>query len=444
MYMFGDGVCPDLDLLRLFLMLLYGLGWKGGSFFPTREEIENPPDDGIYTTHISEESLYEELNHLFGDVLGRKDKLSCHSGKKTGYLFAVLRGVKDVATIMAAACHSSVITALLYLRDALAIAHINRIYNQKSHRLGPFRSPHCAGSESAVLSCQEGSQWQVPLDVLVQGFMDKRVGIPPGDPRKKDVRFVYEKVIAWVRPDKSHSQKLRESIEGWSVDRTDHIMACVNGLVVQAEETERKLAEAKAWSNVSRRFSEETQSLQSGILQGMPDTLTAVQLQRITSMINQQFDKLRHHLKVTGETRGLVAGTTPLYLDSVDSSASAAPVPVSASPVFSGTKRKDNRRGDRAFPHRDAFKKADKLGKVRFLLEHQDDIDKYGEFINQDRCWLNNLRAPLRCIRDHCGSNPANFLDLHGKLVKTNFNKNGECKQCTELKNEARGGPSVV
>jgi len=274
--------------------------------------------------------------------------------------------------------------------------------------------------------------------------MDKRVGIPPGDPRKKDVRFVYEKVIAWVRPDKSHSQKLRESIEGWSVDRTDHIMACVNGLVVQAEETERKLAEAKAWSNVSRRFSEETQSLQSGILQGMPDTLTAVQLQRITSMINQQFDKLRHHLKVTGETRGLVAGTTPLYLDSVDSSASAAPVPVSASPVFSGTKRKDNRRGDRAFPHRDAFKKADKLGKVRFLLEHQDDIDKYGEFINQDRCWLNNLRAPLRCIRDHCGSNPANFLDLHGKLVKTNFNKNGECKQCTELKNEARGGPSVV
>jgi len=425
MYMYGDSVCPDLDLLRLFIMLLYGIGWKGGSFFPTKEELANPPADGVYKTSISEDSLYKELNHLFRNVLGRDDKLSCHSGKKTGYLFAVLRGVTHVGTIMAAACHTSVVTALLYLRDALAVAQINRIYTRKCDRLGPFKSPFCQGNESAVLSCQEGNEWQVDLKDLVKGFMEERVGVKAGDPRNKNVHHVYEKVMDWVRPEPSNRDKLSDVLSGWSEDRTDYIMACVNGLVVEAEAEEKRIARGEARRNFSRLVAEKNRELQQGVLREMESCLSPGDLQQLANVLGQQTGTVDRFFTALA----LSEGTDPASIPHVAPRGTGT-----AETGGMGTarkKRKTAHRGVKEFPHRQLLPKKGGVLIGQYLLDYQNMIDDYNAYINKDKQFLNRMRKPLKCLRDHCGCDPSVFGDLHGDLKLYKFNDKGQCQRCS-------------
>ena len=121
--MFGDDSCPDVDVKRHLLAFLYSINWKGGSLFPSRDEIDNPPVDGVYKTSIEEEELVSYLKFLFKEVLKREDKLTLHSGGKTGHLWARLRGASVEESVLAAD-HAAFQTAKKCMKDADALASV--------------------------------------------------------------------------------------------------------------------------------------------------------------------------------------------------------------------------------------------------------------------------------------------------------------------------------
>ena len=61
LWIFGDDECPDLDLKRHLLAFLYCISWKGGYCFPSKDELEKPPSNGIYKTCIEEADLMKTL-----------------------------------------------------------------------------------------------------------------------------------------------------------------------------------------------------------------------------------------------------------------------------------------------------------------------------------------------------------------------------------------------
>jgi len=199
LYLWGDDKCPDLDLKRFLLAYLYIIGWKGGSLFPSKDELKNPPANGIFTTFMEEDDMYATLNDLYRSVLKRDDKLGSHTGRKSGYLLGVMRGAPAIS-LMVAADHDSYAVATRYVRDAEAIMEVNNCFNDPKQQVGDWKNPHCAGDETAARSAAPGARFQRPLPELVMGFIELHVGILPTDPRRHYPKYVMEKVLAWRKP----------------------------------------------------------------------------------------------------------------------------------------------------------------------------------------------------------------------------------------------------
>ena len=174
-------------------------------------EIENPPSDGIYKTHIQNNELYSELNGIFTRILKRNDKLATHTNRKSAYLISSLRGAA-ATSVMLAADHDCYAVAARYMRDAEAVVSVNQVYNDPRQAVGTWKQPHCLGDETAVRACRNGAQWQKPLPVLVVGFMENLVGINPADPRRNDIKYVCEEVVKWKKVDTNPTEQLTLSI----------------------------------------------------------------------------------------------------------------------------------------------------------------------------------------------------------------------------------------
>lgn len=187
------------------------IGWKGGSLFPSKEEFENPPADGIFKTKMEEDDMYNALHHMYVHVLKRKDKLGCHTGRKTGYLWGTIRGALSLG-LMLAADHDCYEVAARYVKDAEAIMEINRCFNSAKQRLGTWKSPYCAGDETAARSAMPGAVWQKPLPELVVGFIEHAVGISPNDPLRHHPKHVYNAVISWKKPGRNAKGELMVSL----------------------------------------------------------------------------------------------------------------------------------------------------------------------------------------------------------------------------------------
>ena len=228
LYLWGDDKCADVDLKRLLLAYLYVIKWKGGTLFPSKEELANPPQDGIYKTHLAEKDLYESLGYIFKNVLKRNDKLGSHTGRKTGYLFGLLRGALGYFSLMLAADHDCPAVAKRYCRDAEAIMEVNRVFNDPKQQLGPWRSPHCSGDENAARSAAPGANFQKPLPELVRGFIEVRVGISPTDPRCYQPKYVYSRVIQWRKPGVNPVRELQVSVQFYYYDFVPSLQYLIN------------------------------------------------------------------------------------------------------------------------------------------------------------------------------------------------------------------------
>ena len=242
--MWSNDECPDLDPIRILFAYLYVIGWKGGSLFPSFEELDDPPADGVYVTKLSEEDLYESLKHIFNKVLKHEEKLGSHTGRKSAYLFAAMQGCRSVASMMEAADHECPKVALRYLQDAEAIMEVNCVFDDPKQRVGTWRSPHSAGGENAVLAAAPGSEFHRPLPQLVIGFIENLVGISPAHRQCRQPKFVFEQVVQWRKPQQDASRQLADQLCHISEDRTNTIMNCVAQMVNSAVLDERKRAHA--------------------------------------------------------------------------------------------------------------------------------------------------------------------------------------------------------
>lgn len=213
LYLWSNHEAPDLDPVRMLMAHLYCIGWKGGSLFPSFEELENPPSDGVYKTKLEEDDLYGTLNPIYRDILKRLERLGTHTGRKTAYLWAALMGQREVAAMMLAGHHKCPKVVAGYIQDALSIIHVCECFNDSKQKLGTtWHSPFSLGGENAQLATAPGAQWQKPMPEIVVGFIETVVGISPLHPQSREPQYVYDQVLQWRKPKTDPAQALKASL----------------------------------------------------------------------------------------------------------------------------------------------------------------------------------------------------------------------------------------
>ena len=199
LWLWGNDDYPDLDSKCMLLAYLYCLQWKGGTIFPSEKEINLPPADGIYVTSMSDSEFTTAIEKIFRDLLGRTEKLTSHTPRKTGYLFAVFRGMACVASMMVAAGHVCTVVTLRYLKDTQAVWSLVQNYTDPEQQLGnSWKSCHCAASmETCKAIIDVGKEWQISkMCDLVKGFIETTVGIDmESTERRLTPLYVYQKVV---------------------------------------------------------------------------------------------------------------------------------------------------------------------------------------------------------------------------------------------------------
>ena len=202
---------PDLDPIRHLFCYLYIIGWKGGSLFPSHEEIKNPPRDGVYKTKLSESELYSVLNDIYHHVLQREEKLGTHAGRKTSYLFAFLAGITNVSEMMAAAFHKCPKVALKYILDAMSVKEKIRSQGDANQHVGQWHNCHSIGGENNRTVVLPGAKWQKPLPDLVRGFVEVVLRLSPLDKRTKQPSYLIHQALQWRRPHQLPMKRLQAS-----------------------------------------------------------------------------------------------------------------------------------------------------------------------------------------------------------------------------------------
>ena len=200
-YIHGDDTFGEIDTKRLLLAYLYLIGWKGGSIFPSKKELADPPADGVYSTCINQATLDKDMKAKF-KALGREDKLAMHSPKKSGFFFAGAKGVRDIMELLLASGHACAETTQMYLNDALCLVDLLKRQRpaDPDQALGSWFNPFSSGNENATRITAAGNQWKKPLAELAEGFIQHRVGISPTDPQRLQVQYLIQKVIDWKEP----------------------------------------------------------------------------------------------------------------------------------------------------------------------------------------------------------------------------------------------------
>ena len=389
LYVWGDDQYPDIDLKRHLMAFLYCLEWKGGTLFPTKAEIYNPPSDGIYKTTMSEEDLYSSLKYLSKTVLKRNDKLTSHSGRKSGYLWNRIRGA-DAHQLMTAACHDVYEVAVKYAKDCDAITKVLEVFQDKNNQLGMFKSCYCAGDETAVDSAAPGRKYQKPLADIVVGFMELRVGICPSDPKCRHPRDVMERILSWNKPH-NNIETLKGHLRDISSDKSKAIMGCV----INAE----REAYEKAKTEFGCQVEEKVQSRLQEIL-GLVKT----------KLVSGQISESDFDLLLRGQ---------------FDLSPS---IPITPSPIH--PKKYDDRRGNKTLPPRDGFRKWSPEDKLVYIVDNYDSNHKL--YVNSDRQWLLRAFKTYKCFTTCCEKKVEVFLEKYGKGNDFSLTAVAGCQGCID------------
>ena len=389
LYIWGDDQYPDVDLKRHLMAFLYCIGWKGGTLFPTKRELHNPPSDGIYTTTMSEDDLYYALKYVTKTVLKRDDRLTSHSGRKSGYLWNRIRGA-NAHQLMTAACHDVYEIAVKYAKDCDAITDVLQIFHDKNQQLGNFRSCYCAGDETAIDSAAPGKKFQKPLPDIVVGFIELRVGICPSDPKCRHPKFVMEKILSWNKPENNIDQ-LKSHLRDISSDKSAAIMGCV----INAE----REAYEKAKTEFSRRVEETVQSRLQDILGTIKSRIAS------GTLSEDQFDLLCN--------------------GKFDLSPS---LPVTPSPIH--PRKPEEQRGIKVLPPRTHFRKWSASDKLAYIVEHYNSDTK--QYQNSDRQWLLRAGKVYKCYTTCCKKEVRLFLEKYGKGNDFSLANVKGCSGCAE------------
>lgn len=389
LYLWGDDICGDIDAKRFLIAHLYSINWKGGYLYPTKKEIDKPPEDGIYKTYIKEDELTSILGKMVREVLDRHDKLTSHTCRKTFYLLSFMRG-GHVIPIMIGANHADVKIAQKYFQDAEAIVRITNVLGDPNMAVGVFQSPHSEGRETGTVATHSIRRFQKPLKDIVLGFIEQVVGVEPSHPRRRHPIFLAEKIKKWkVASDDSFN--LSQSLTFICKDRKEEIMQAVRLIERQAEARGRKNERGICHAKLSNQFNEWAATLA------------------------QHVNAKRSHHQIGNDQIGddiievasqLTNGTAPAYAISLP--------PLSYTPMVSPEKKTkiDVRKGSLSIPYLEMQQQKTQQDMLNFLLHNYS--DNHGDHDQNSRQWLMRMRPLHDCLTKHCNGCSAQFLKRHG------------------------------
>lgn len=403
LYIWGDDACPDLDLKRHLMAYLYCIKWKGGYLFPSQDEINNPPQDGVYKTCLSEHDLYKSLEFIFTNILGRKDKLTVHTGRKTGYLFAFLRGGKWVFA-MQAADHESVAVAQRYMKDAQSIVQVNACFRDPAQNLGEWRNPFCGGDETAARASRPGSQWRKALPELVQDFMHQQIGVLPTDPRRYEPFYLSQKILDWRTPDDPYLT-IHATLRDFSRDRSQEIVSSVLQIETQARQQGRKNGRLEGIQLAMNTFEQKIGEM-STALRAMG--LSNDQILQVTNTLPSDSTSAS-----TGSTAASPLSPTERSLNLLTG---GGPSTKRSHKSQQSDKRKEARTGEKTVEGRDGIARWSPEKKLEFLDAHADEDS--GNYKDGHRHFVMRANKIAKCFRDCCNKDVATFLGKHGEPKK--------------------------
>ena len=400
LHIWGDDRFADVDSKRHLLGCLCCIGWKGGTLFPTKRELENPPADRVHKTTMTEDDLCGALKCLFKTVLERDDKLTAHTGRKSGCLWNRIRGA-DSQQLMTAAAHDACEVAARHAKDCDAARDVHSVFDDRNQQLGTFRNCCCAGDETAVDSASPGRQFQKPLPQIVVGFIENRVGVDPNDAKARHPRHVMEKILGWQKPE-NNIDVLKGHLEDISEDKTNAIVGCVCSL--------QNDACLKAEAEMSRDTND-----------------------RVHKKLREMLGQFSGHLALTstnsaGEGAGGIAEEFQKFLTGLPGMSDLQTVPVPVTPPPTRRRESESRRGTEKLPVKKNFGKWKAQDKLDCTVNNCD-CDT-GEHINGDRQWLQRAAKAHKCFATCCRLSVEMFLEKHGKGAKRENFSLGDAKGC--------------
>jgi len=403
----------DLCPLRHLMVHLHCIQWKGGSIFPTFEELNNPPADGICVTKMTEDDLCKTTEPICEDVLKRKERLGSHTCRKTGCLLAVLMGCLDCAVLMLDANHACPRTATKCIQDAMCIAKIIKCFMDPNQFIGTqWSSCHTCGGEGAAAANSPGAKWQKPLAELVPGFIEKVVGVSPLDPRCREPQHLSERVVAWKKPDNNPNRALQGHLALVSQDKTHEILNCVSQMRQDAADTARKQERAEQQRRQLAQMSNLVLHLKQQMADSGVDEATAASI-----------------LKRATESANVVVAAGGSVTLTIPSNSTAEPAAKRAKVT------KD--RGDKVLPEAPFnMSRAPAAQKLQWIDEHANTNQNI--YVEKSRAMLKRINPVAKCCRLCCNSNIDTFLSKH-QNAKGNFNVSGfKCVDCKDSKMPAK------
>ena len=412
LWIFGDDLVPDLDLKRNLLAFLYAINWKGGFLFPSRDEIANPPDDGIYKTFIQEDELILSLKDIFKGLLERDDKLTTHAGRKTGYLWSRIRG-GSIQSTMTCADHAQYNTAKRYMKDADAVANIIKRVGDEKEQLGVFHSCHCAvGTQTSNVAMRPVAQYQVPLKDLVVGFLESKVGICPKDPRSCHPKFLMEKILRWRKPDNASNQ-LASHLAHISTDKTDAIMACVNTMVGRAVQKTREECKQSENARVETRAQALFMEFQGFLASKAIDDDNEAD---VGKKDDNSGASIQHLFNSFLASKGHTTTHTVSPIKRVREESVSIGEPT----------KKREKRGQKTILGREKFRAMNTHQKLTFILQNYDPIAK--DYMGGCRVWLQRTKKTYECLVGCYNRDVDLFSQHHCPFINGDVSK---CEVCS-------------
>lgn len=200
LFLWEDEDYPEFCGLRHLWVYLFLTGIKGGYLFPTDEELNNMPADGVCQTAESYCTVMSKLQELFATVLCKPDvKLGTHSFRKTAYLFAFWGGglMDDV---MKSGRHKTLEHAQKYKKDALSQKKLADVHNDPMEYVSSNWAPINRETLGNLRQINAPSiPFQKPIAELAKDFIFQKLLIPPTHPQLRDPLFLVNRATEWSR-----------------------------------------------------------------------------------------------------------------------------------------------------------------------------------------------------------------------------------------------------
>lgn len=229
MKIYADHDTKDFCPVRALVIYLYLIGWKGGYIFPTSEELQDPPSDRIYKTHIDNERFLEDLKAVCQATLPSRTpelKIGGETFRQTYYVMGVFGNAKENYLKDSARHSKNDPNAQAYYEAGVKDfqTHQNNPTNNVS-QWQPIRIDPTNGND---LRCADMGLYEiVPLTDMPAFLVHVILGVPKGSPETRNVQYLIERAGTID----SAEHELAALTARMPVEESDRLNTLINNLV---------------------------------------------------------------------------------------------------------------------------------------------------------------------------------------------------------------------